>query len=81
MSNFYDRPVSIVHALSVGLWVAGLVLIVFDLIGIWRTSPLGIYVTCSAGVLTVRGYICQLHEREIKAFQLGRESVRLVSRN
>lgn len=80
MSNLYDRPVSIVHAVSVGLWVTGLALIVLDLMGIWRTSPLGIYTTCIAGVLTIRGYICHLHQREVRAFQLGQESIRLVSR-
>ncbi len=80
MSNLYDRPVSIAHAISVGFWVIGLALIVLDLVGVWRTSPLGIYATCVGGVLTIRGYICHLHEREVRAFQLGRESIRLVGR-
>ncbi len=79
LTDLIERPVSIVHATAVAFWIAGLLLIVADLFAAWRTSDLGLFVAGVGGVLTIRGYLCHLHDREVRAFELGRDVAGLRS--
>lgn len=74
LSEVLDRPVSVTHAVSVGFWIVGLLLIILGLIEVWPTGDLGLFVAGVGGVLTVRAYLCSLHAREVAAFELGRKS-------
>ncbi len=74
LSEVFDRPVSVTHAVSVGFWIVGLLFILLGLFEVWPTGDLGLFVAGVGGVLTIRGYLCSLHAREAAAFEMGRDS-------
>lgn len=77
LSEVFDRPVSVTHAVSVGFWIAGLVFVGLELFAIWPTAALGLFLAGVGGVLTIRGYFCHMQDREREAFEIGREAAEL----
>lgn len=71
-----DIHISLSDIAAGACWTLGLVLILFD---IWIPGGdsgygrLGLYVAGVGGVLTCRHYSRDLHEREQRAFDLGRD--------
>lgn len=68
-----DSTIATTTAAALFLWPLGLLLIALDAILGWPTGQLGIYGTCAAGVLNIRGFFCQQRHRERNAFEVGRD--------
>lgn len=69
-----DMDLSLNWLLSIAFWTAGLVMVVVDLSTGVTLGQLGLWCSMLGGVLSIRGYLLQLHERERNAFHLGRDS-------
>lgn len=72
--------------ISVACWVIGFLLILGYVVLDLRTGFLGLYVSGLGGVMTMRGFLLDLKDREFNAFAIGRdwsdvESLRSVGRD
>lgn len=78
------KQVSVCEAVAVGLWLIGLGLVIADVIFANHNDhglgPLGVVLAIGGATLNVKAWMCHLLEREINAFELGRDSVRTLRR-
>lgn len=80
MQHFFTPSVSAYSILAVLGWLAGIALVLLDLL-VFATDDLGhlgLLVVAGSAVLNVRGFIHRLECREKAAFDFGRDSVRPV---
>lgn len=68
-----DFRISATTAASGLLWTVGVVLTIVELVTGLDVGELGVVTAAGGAVLTVRGFFCQLADRERNAFELGRD--------
>lgn len=73
-----DRNISTTTAAAILLWPVGLILIGIELLGGFATGQLGLYCAGAGGVFNIRGFFCNMHQREREAYRIGQESVRSI---
>lgn len=69
-----DGKIAATTALAALLWPAGLALVILDLMTGIQTGELGLYLAGAGGVLTIRGFFCEMRQRERDAYRLGEEA-------
>lgn len=76
-----DRQFSALHVFAGTLWAVGGLLILATLIAHQREglAELGLLLAGAGGVLSVRGMLCHMEQRERTAFEIGRDIGRLHS--
>lgn len=75
-----NRSVSLLEVMAWSLWAAGVLAIVYDLaLALHALGHFGVVLCCAGATLHVRGFILRLEERDLNAFELGRDSVRRIN--
>lgn len=68
-----DRTMPLLCAIAFGLWLVGLSLALFELIGWVSTGHVGVVIACAGGTLHIRGFVRRLERNAESAFNLGRD--------
>ena len=71
-----ERSITVHTAIACVLWPAGFILVCVGVVTEFELGQPGIVLCMIAATLTVRGYFCTLHDRELNAFTLGRDAER-----
>lgn len=78
MHNTY---VAVDRIFATTLWVLSTALITTDVLTEVNSGDLGILAGLGAAVVSVRGYVMRIEHELRNAFELGRDSVRLMRRD
>lgn len=68
-----DREVSLRSVIAYSLWLIGATLATLEMFGQWNAGELGVVAAAIGATLNVRGFFIDLHRRERRAFDFGRE--------
>lgn len=74
----HDRNISATVTAAYVLWTLGGSIILLSLFIAVPIAPVGIFVSGAAMVVHIRSFFICLAQRELEAFELGRESVRPI---
>lgn len=77
-----EVKVSVMHVFAAAHWIAGVAFVLIDLFSGVETGELGVVLVAVAAVTNVKAWLshmeARLVDRERSAFELGRDSMRVV---
>src|SRR5690349_13905241 len=73
IEHMIDRKISAGKTVAYTLWAAGFLCIAASFVLPLQVAAIGLFLAGAGGVLTIRGYVCALQQREQNAFDIGRD--------